>query len=75
MDYEPAAESAEDLRIKRLLDETFLIDPCLGSRRLLTILERDHGVKINRKHLQRRRREMGHEGRRDLVRAADEHPG
>ncbi len=61
VDYEPAAESAEDLRIKRLLDEIYLIDPCLGSRRLVTVLERDHGVKINRKHLQRLRREMGHE--------------
>jgi putative transposase len=60
-DYEPVAESAEDLRIKRLLDETYLIDPCLGSRRLVTILERDHGISINRKHVQRLRREMGQE--------------
>ncbi len=61
VDYQPVAESAEDLRIKRLLDEIYLIDPCLGSRRLVTILERDHGVKINRKHVQRLRREMGQE--------------
>ena len=61
VDYEPVAESAEDQRIKRLLDEIYLKDPCLGSRRLVTVLERDHGVKINRKHLQRLRREMGHE--------------
>ena len=61
VDYQPVAECAEDLRIKRLLDEIYLIDPCLGSRRLVTILERDHGVKINRKHLQRLRREMGQE--------------
>jgi putative transposase len=54
-------ESAEDLRIKRLLDELYLRDPCLGSRRLVTVLERDHGVMINRKRLQRLRREMGHE--------------
>jgi putative transposase len=37
-DYKPAAEDPEDIRIKRLLDETYLIDPCLGSRRLVTVL-------------------------------------
>jgi len=61
VDYEPVGESAEDLRIKRLLDEIYLIDPCLGSRRLPTVLEREHGVRVNRKRLQRLRREMGHE--------------
>ena len=61
VDYEPVAESAEDLQVKRLLDEIYLKDPCLGSRRLVTVLERDHEVKINRKHLQRLRREIGHE--------------
>jgi putative transposase len=59
--YRSAAESAEDLRAKRLLDETYLIDPCLGSRRLVTILERDHGLPLNRKHVQRLRRELGQE--------------
>lgn len=60
-DYQAAAEDPEDMRIKRLLDEIYLIDPCLGSRRLVTVLERDHGVKVNRKRLDRLRREMGHE--------------
>jgi putative transposase len=59
VDYEPVAESAEDLRIKRLLDEIYLIDPCLGTRRLKTILLREHGLNVNRKRLQRLRREMG----------------
>jgi putative transposase len=59
--YEAVAESAEDMQIKRLLDEIYLIDPCLGSRRLVTVLERDHGMCINRKRLQRLRRETGHE--------------
>ena len=36
--YAAVAESPEDLRIKRLLDEIYLIDPCLGSRRLVTVL-------------------------------------
>lgn len=59
--YKPVAEDPEEIRIKRLLDEIYLIDPCLGSRRLVTVLEREHGIKINRKRLDRLRREMGHE--------------
>jgi len=59
LDYEPAPEREEDARLKRLLDEIYLRDPCLGTRRLVTILERDHQEKVNRKRLQRLRREMG----------------
>jgi putative transposase len=58
-DYEPVAESEENLRIKRLLDELYMIDPCLGTRRLKTILKREYGLVVNRKRLQRLRREMG----------------
>jgi|GEM_PF-3951589 len=35
-------ESPEDIRIKRLLDEIYMIDPCVGSRRLVTVLQRDY---------------------------------
>lgn len=59
VDYQPVAESAEDLHLKRLIDEIYLIDPCLGTRRLKTILAREYGLKVNRKKLQRLRREMG----------------
>jgi putative transposase len=59
VDYQPVAESPEDLRIKRLIDEIHLIDPCLGTRRLKTVLAREHGLQVNRKKLQRLRREMG----------------
>lgn len=61
LDYQPVPESPEDIRVKRLLDEIYMMDPCLGSRRLVEILKRDHGIVINRKRLQRIRREMGHE--------------
>ena len=61
VDYQAVPEDPEDIRIKRLLDEIYMIDPCLGSRRLVTVLERDHGVKVNRKRLQRMRCEIGHE--------------
>jgi putative transposase len=59
--YNPVAEDPEEIRIKRLLDEIYLIDPCLGSRRLVTVLVREHGIKVNRKRLDRLRREIGHE--------------
>jgi len=59
LDYVPVAESADEARLKRLLDETYMIDPSVGSRRLVTVLERDHGLVINRKRLQRLKREMG----------------
>jgi len=59
--YQPVPEDPEDIRIKRLLDEIYMIDPCLGSRKLVTVLKRDHGVDINRKRVQRLRREIGHE--------------
>jgi hypothetical protein len=60
-DYKPAAEDPDEFRIKRLLDETNLIDLCLGCRRSVTVPERDHGMKVNRKRLDRLRLEMGHE--------------
>ena len=59
--YQAVPEDLEDIRIKRLLDEIYMIDPCLGSRKLVTLLKRDHGVEINRKRVQRLRREMGQE--------------
>jgi putative transposase len=57
--YKLVGLSVEDLRIIRLLDELYLIDPCLGSRRLVVVLRRDHSIICNRKRLQRLRRIMG----------------
>jgi putative transposase len=57
--YRPVEESAADRLMKRLLDEIYLKDPCLGSRRLVTVLDRDFELKVNRKRVQRLRREMG----------------
>ncbi len=59
LEYQPVPENAEDRKIKRLMDEIYLRDACLGTRRLVTVLERDHGLVVNRKRLQRLRREMG----------------
>ena len=57
--YKPVEQKQEDLDIKRLLDEYYMVDPCLGTRRLKTILERENGLLVNRKRLQRLRQEMG----------------
>lgn len=51
--------SAGDLRLMRLMDQIYLADPCVGTRRLVTLFERDHAETVNRKRLQRLRREMG----------------
>jgi putative transposase len=59
--YNPVDEDPEDIRIKRLLDEICMTGPCLGSRRLVTVLKRDHEVKTDRKRVSRLRREMGQE--------------
>lgn len=59
LSYKPVEESAEDVSLMRLMDEIYMKDPCVGSRRLVTLLERDHGIKVNRKRVQRLRRKMG----------------
>jgi len=59
LNYKPVKESAEDMRIMRILDRIYTKDPCMGSRRLVAILERDHGLTVNRKRLLRLRRKMG----------------
>ena len=59
--YQAVPESQENLDIKCLLDRIYMVDPCLGSRRLVTVFRRDHQVIVNRKRLQRLRREIGQE--------------
>lgn len=59
LSYKAVEESAEDVSLMRLMDEIYMKDPCVGSRRLVTLLERDHRMKVNRKRVQRLRRKMG----------------
>jgi putative transposase len=56
--YEPAAESAENLRLMRLLDEQYTACPFYGSRRLTAWLVQK-GEPVNRKRVQRLLRIMG----------------
>lgn len=58
--YQPVPERAENQTVKRLLDKLCQEDPSRGSRRLATILRRDHGLLVNRKRLLRLQREIGH---------------
>jgi len=41
------------------MDELYLVDPCLGTRRIVTLLKREYDITANRKRVQRLRREMG----------------
>jgi putative transposase len=56
--YQPAAGSAEDLRLMRRLDREYTAHPFLGSRRLTKWLC-DPGEPVNRKRVQRLMRLMG----------------
>jgi putative transposase len=56
--YQPAAESPENLRLMRLLDEEYTAHPFYGSRRLTAWLVRQ-GEQVNRKRVQRLLRLMG----------------
>src|SRR5262245_40557258 len=55
---QPAAETAENLRLMRLLDEEYTAHPFLGSRRLTAWLI-EQGEAVNRKRVQRLMRRMG----------------
>ena len=57
--YQPVPEREADRRVMRLMDEFYLKDPSLGSRPLVTLLEREHGILINRKRVRRLRQAMG----------------
>ncbi len=59
LDCQPEAQSEESRELTHLMDEIYLMDPCIGSRRLVKVLERDHGRKVNRKRLRGLRREVG----------------
>jgi len=59
--YEPAPETAENLRLMRLVDEQYLETPFFGSRRMTEHLVRQ-GYAVNRKRVQRLMRTMGLEG-------------
>lgn len=56
--YTPKPPSAEELALKREIDEIYTQCPFYGSRRITAVLRR-RGRKVNRKAVQRHMREMG----------------
>jgi putative transposase len=56
--YQGVPESADNLRLMRLIDERYTIRPCLGSRRMTQWLI-EQGEVVNRKRVQRLMRLMG----------------
>lgn len=56
--YQAAPETAENLRLMRLIDEEYMRHPFLGSRRIAEYLCRQ-GYRVNRKRIQRLMRIMG----------------
>ena len=56
--YEPAGETAENLRLMRLIDEQYTARPFYGSRRM-TVWLTEQGEEVNRKRVQRLMRVMG----------------
>lgn len=72
--YEPAVESAANLRVMRLIDEQYLRTPFYGSRRMTAWLARQ-GEEVNRKRVQRLMGVMGlealHPGPRTTTRNPD----
>jgi putative transposase len=60
--YRPVSISAEELRIKRLIDELYTAHPEYGYRRMTKRLNRDYHVGINQKRTRRYMREMGIHG-------------
>jgi putative transposase len=56
--YQAQADSDEELRMLKLLDEQYLKTPCYGSRKMLRFL-REQGYRVNRKRVQRLMRKLG----------------
>ncbi len=57
--YEPAVESADNLRLMGLIDRKYTDCPFFGSRRMTVWLNEDQGEVVNRKRVQRLMRLMG----------------
>ncbi len=56
--YEPCQAREQEIRIKHRLDEWYTERPCLGSRKLVTLLAED-GLAVSRHTIRRYREEMG----------------
>ncbi len=72
--HRPRPKPAEDLRLMRLIDETYLAYPFFGSRQMARWLRRQ-GETINRKRVQRLMRQLGLEAIYRKPNLSRAHPG
>jgi putative transposase len=57
--YQPARDTAENLRLMRLIDEEYTAHPFYGSRKMTVWLREVQGEQVNRKRVRRLMRVMG----------------
>ena len=57
--YQPVPPSAAEVAIKHAIDRIYTDQPSYGSRRIAVALKEDYQLVVNRKAVQRHRREMG----------------
>ena len=55
----PKAVDADDLLLSRLIDEEYTRHPFYGTRRMVVIVSKAVGYRVNRKRVQRLMRQMG----------------
>jgi putative transposase len=60
--YKPVPVNDEEDKIKRLIDEIYTDHPEFGYRRMTVILQRKHGMRVNRKRIRQYMREMSIHG-------------
>lgn len=60
--YDPVKETNEDKFLMKKIDEIYTRSPFYGSRRITAQLQRDYGMEINRKRVQRMMRALGLRG-------------
>ncbi len=56
--YHPRTARAEEVRVKRRLDELYTVHPFLGTRKVVPLLEKE-GIPVSRHTIRRYRQEMG----------------
>ncbi len=71
--HQPEPETAENLRLMRLIDETYLVFPVFGSRQMTRWLRRQ-GYAVNRKRVRRLMRQMGLEAIYQKPNLSGRHP-
>ena len=73
----PKVANADDQLLSRLIDEEYTRHPFYGTRRMVVVISKAVGYRVNRKRLQRLMRQMGLQGMApgpNTSRAHPQHP-